>query len=286
MYGYNFSGSQDDNAYTDLALERRRADTHVDGIEYKREIAIGGVWERINVTTQKGAESIGRPIGIYDTLNLGRIDILDSDGIDDAKCEIEKELCYIFDESEAYPERILVVGLGNPSLTPDSLGYDTARLVKPTMHIKDFDEGYFKKLACSEIAVCTPGVFSMSGLDALVTVKGICDVIAPTAVIAIDAIASRAVERLGTTVQISNTGIIPGSGLGGVGQAIDRSALGIPVIAIGIPTVINSRHFSHKESKRDDYPSMFVSPKEINEIVEVGAEIISGGINRAFGLYI
>ena len=294
-YGYfcqrDYEG---DFPYTDLAAERRRADTDIPGVEYRREVNSIGEWERIEISSEEGARSIGRPMGIYDTLNISRMDLLDSESIEDAREEVRRELCYIFEKSEIIPERILVAGLGNPSLTPDSIGAECAKKVKPTMHIKEFDGAFFSGLGCSEIAVITPGVIGATGIEAADIIHGVCNIIKPNALIAIDALAARAVERLGTTVQICNTGIAPGSGLGNSRRALKRESLGIPVIAIGVPTVIDSRMFWYDSAGSDGYekssrmagPAMFVSPKEINEISTVGAEIIAGGINEAFGLSI
>jgi len=282
-----------DFPYTDLATERRRADVDLKGVDFKREAGLYGSWERIRITSPEGARCIGRPMGIYDTLLTERMDLIDEEGIEDASEEIARELCYLFDVGEIIPERILVVGLGNPRLSPDAIGVESAGAVKATMHIKSFDEALFRGLECSEIAVCIPGVASVSGMDASVSVRGICDAIRPNAVIAIDSLASRSVKRLGRTVQISNTGIFPGSGIGGLHSAINKGTVGVPVISIGVPTVIDSRMFwldaggSRSETEGNELAgaSMFVAPKEINGIVESGAKIIGGAINQAFGLY-
>ena len=276
---------------TDLACERRRADLDVSGVEYKREIGTVGEWERIKITNSEGARSIGRPIGIYDTLNLPRFDLIDRESVDDAGEEMRREMCHLFDECEINPERILVAGLGNRLLTPDSLGSAAAGRVRPTMHIKELDPTFFEGLGTSEICVITPGVASVSGLDAFTVIRGVLREVNPTAVIAIDALAARSAVRLGTTVQISSTGVYPGSGLGNSRSALSMESLGIPVIGIGVPTVIDSRMLWYDEARwqpgeKSDaaHSPMFVSPKEINEIVTVAAEIISYGINAAFGL--
>lgn len=289
MYGYfterNYKG---DFPYTDLACERRQADVTIPGVEYKREVSVGGAWERLKITSKKGAESIGRPLGIYDTLETGRLDLLDTEGIADATSEIARELCYILDATDVFPERILVVGLGNPALTPDAIGCEAAKVVKPTMHISEHDRRLFESLGCAEVAVCTPGVAATSGLDAAITIRGLCEAIGPDAVIAIDALASRSIDRLGSTIQICNTGISPGSGLGNPRVPICHETVGAPVIAIGVPTIIDSRMFSYNYAKECDaknHPRMFVSPKEINDIVYAAAQVIGGGINQAFGYY-
>lgn len=284
MYGY-FSerGYKGSCPYTDLALERRRADVEIPGVEYSKEKRPLGSWERIKICSKRGEESIGKPLGLYHTLNLPRFDRLSPDRLDDAKNEVAGELCRIFDDSDIFPGRILVVGLGSRVLTPDSIGCASAELVKPTMHIKEWDRKTFTRLGCAEIAVITPGVGASSGLDAAICVKGICDLIRPDAVIAIDALASESAERLGSTVQICNSGISPGSGIGNSRLAIGIETVGVPVIAIGVPTVIDSRVLCDADRLCEP---MFVSPREINEIVDCSAAIISGGINRAFGIWV
>ncbi len=278
--------------FTDLACERYRADTDVRGVSYKKIQSPAGIWERISITSVEGAKSIGRPMGIYDTLNVGRMDLLDEEQIADARDEIAEELKELFSEMNILARRILVVGLGNPHLTADSLGFATAEAVKPTIHIKNVDESFFSTLECSEIAVIKPGVPASSGLESIVTVSGIAKRINPNAIIAIDAVASSSASRLGSTIQISNTGIIPGGGLGNHKSAINEESTGAPVISIGVPTVMSSMLFCRDISSENqnhytakELRGMFVSPKEINEIVSVSAKIIGGGINRAFGLY-
>ena len=287
MYGYFTEKDLSDSLYTDLACERKKADTDIEGVEYKREVSVGGNWERIKITSEPGADLIGRPMGIYNTLEVASMDILDDESIDDAAGEIANELAYIFDISDIFPGRILVAGLGNQALTPDAIGYESAKKVKATMHIKEFDRTFFNTLNCAEIAVCTPGTNGMSGMDAARFIRSICNEIKPDAVIAIDALCSRSVKRLGTTVQICNTGITPGSGLGNARSAINELTVGVPVVAIGVPTVIDSRMFvCRDEGENTDLGSgMMVAPKEINEIVDAAARIIGGGINRAFGIY-
>lgn len=284
MYDY-FERRQEDeiSMFTDLAVERRRADTNTPGVKYeKKKTWSGFVWETVKITSEEGEASIGRPRGVYATLNLERIDDLDEDECENAQDELARKLCEMCDSDRIIPARILVVGLGNKNLTPDSLGAKSSEAVTATMHILGYDEDSFYNLECSEIAVIAPDVSAKSGLDAAVLVAGISEKIKPDLVIAIDALASRAPERLGRTIQISNTGIFPGSGVGNTRGEISRATLGIPVIAIGVPTVMDSRHFS-KGGIITGEP-MFVSPREIDGIVTVAAKIIGGSINQAFGI--
>ncbi len=271
---------------SDLALERRRVSTFVRGVDYKRDVCMGGVWERIKVTSDEGAKSIGRPIGLYDTLTLPSLDTIMPDDIEDAKDEIARELCRMCDLCDISPARILVVGLGNKDLTPDAIGPASAREVDATMHLKNEDRDLFETLGCSEICVLCPDVTSNSGISSAQIVKSVAASVKPTVIFAIDSLASRSKERLGNTVQISNTGIIPGTGVGHRGDVIDESLLGIPVIAIGVPTVISAASLSKNAfcSSENENDSFFVSPKGINKIVKNGAKIIGGGINQAFGI--
>ena len=270
--------------FSDLAVERRRADVEIPGIEFHTEKGAGGNWECVKIKSAEGAASIGRPIGTYDTLNTGRMELMNDDDIADATEEVARKLCQMLTELDVIPERILVVGLGNRNLTPDSVGPKAAETVRPTMHIKEFDEDTFDALECSEIAILSPGVSGMNGIDAAEIVKGVSRRISPDVVIAIDAIASRSVERLGSTVQISDTGIFPGSGVGNTRKALSEKTLGIPVISIGVPTVIDSRAFKGSFEPRDGRYGMLVAPKEIDEITNVAAKIVGEGINQAFGI--
>ena len=271
---------------SDLALERRRASCYVEGVEYKRDVCYGGVWERIKVTSEAGEKSIGRPMGLYDTLTLPPMDSIMPDDVEDAKDEIARELCRMCDLCDISPMRILVVGLGNRDLTPDAIGPASALEVDATMHIKKNDPDLFESLGCSEICVLCPDVTSKSGMSSADVVKGVVKEIKPSVIFAIDSLAARSSERLGNTVQVSSTGIIPGTGVGHRGARIDKESIGVPVIAIGVPTVISSRSVV-----RESCPEMrkygeeyFLSPKGINRIVKNGAKIIGGGINQAFGV--
>lgn len=271
---------------SDLAMERRRASTYVEGVEYRRDVCLGGVWERLKITSEAGEKSIGRPMGYYDTLTLPHMDGIMPDDIEDAKDEIARELCRMCDMCDVSPERILVVGLGNKDLTPDAIGPAAAGKVDATMHIKDADPELFEVMGCSEICVICPDVASNSGMRSAEIVKSVADTVKPTVVFAIDSLASRSSERLGNTVQVSSTGIIPGTGVGHAGAKIDEELLGVPVIAIGIPTVISTRSLckdTGDEGARST-SDLFVCPKGISRIVKNGAEIIGGGINQAFGI--
>ena len=266
---------------SDLALERRRANTELAGVRLERMRSAIGHWERLSITDEEAAESVGRPIGHYDTLSVGRMDKLDRDRTEDASDEVARQLCLMCEGLRVYPERILTVGLGNRSLTPDSTGPKTVSRVEATLHLCQYERELFDGLECSQIATLEPGVTANTGIDSRETVLGVCNRIKPDLVIAVDSITATSPERLGSTIQFSDTGIRPGSGMGRCRGAIDRDYLGIPVLAVGVPTVIDLRHLCQRRDVRD----MFVSPKDIDKIVDTASRIIAGGINQAFGVF-
>lgn len=269
---------------SDLAIERRRADPGEEGVALEREARGDFAWERIKISTIAGARSIGRPIGHYDTLTLPCLSEISEGEIYDGADEISRELCRLFDKNGIFPERLLVVGLGNPDLTPDAIGPKAADMTVATLHLKEICPESFYDLECSEIAVFSPGVRSVSGIESGLIVKSVCERLRPDAVIAIDAIATSSRERLGRTVQISDTGIFPGSGLGLRETPLDKERLGTPVIAIGVPTVISSGSLTEGD-KREKFDNMFFAPKDIDGIVKNAARVIGYGINQAFGIF-
>ena len=268
---------------SDLAVERRRADTSAAGIEYSKQPSLIGSWERIRVLTEEGEDAIGRPRGRYDTLHIPSMGELDGVDLEDAAEEVSRELCSLCDANKISPYRILVVGLGNGELTPDAVGPRAAGRISPTLHLAKCDREAFEALGCSEIAVVTPNVKGKSGLCTADLIGGVCERICPSLVIAVDSLAARSPSRLGTTLQFSDTGIHPGSGVGSHEAAIDEDLTGAPVIAIGVPTVIDSRLLVEGE-EGGATSNMLVCPKDIDTLVTNASKIISQGINQAFGL--
>lgn len=281
MYNYRFR--LQDGIYTDLACERRSCAHTTENVDYQRISCPVGSWERVRVKDEEGEKAIGRPKGVYDTLNLPRLDTLDEEFIYDAVEELAKRLCVLCTEDGIIPGRILVVGFGNKELTPDSTGPKTAIRVKPTLHISRYDKNAFLMLDCSEIAVFTPDVSASTGLNSLETVKSLVKELCPDLIIAVDSISTASPERLGRTVQISNTGIFPG-GIGNLAAPVTYSELGVPVIGIGVPTVIDARLFGNMNGEGKFGEPLLVSPREIDEITDVAARIIADAINQAFGL--
>ena len=272
---------------SDLALERMRAPLECEGVLFRREekMLAGKAlrWERIRIFSQEGAKAIGRPEGNYNTLSTERMDKLTREEISEVAREIADELKGLHPTQSLSSLMILVVGLGNMGLTPDSVGPRAASMINATLHVSRYDEELFESMNCAQIAVIAPGVRSESGIDAADAAGAICEVLLPDLVIAIDSLAARDISRLGTTVQISDTGIFPGSGIGGRRMPINEETMGAPVISIGIPTVISASDLCLGEC--DAAPSdLFVSPTVIDAIAKSGAEIISKAVNMAFGI--
>lgn len=278
---------------SDLACERHRADERQPGIERRVEEANGLRLERISVTSEEGAASIGRPMGHYDTLTTPPLDTLDEAMREITAEAVSRELSKLaLGRIGHTPSSLLVVGLGNASMTADAIGPQTAEKIHATRHIRAYDEAMFRALACAEIAVLQPGVSAQSGLDAADIVQHLCRSIRPEAVLVFDALAARATDRLGCTIQLADTGISPGSGVGNHRKALDADTLGCPVLSVGVPTVTDSRIFFREEAARcgisaADVPSgegMFVSPRGIDEIVACASDILSSAVNRTFGI--
>ena len=253
-------------------------------ISYEKRICLPGTWDVVRISSADGEKSIGRPIGRYDTLSVRRLDALDDDELIDVQEELARRLCEFMEELGASPERLLIVGLGNKSLCADAIGPKAASKVRPTMHIKEYDAEYFYELECSELAVLTPGVSAHTGMDSAMLIRAVTDAIRPDAVIAIDSLMTSSRNRLGSTFQISDTGLFPG-GLGNMKTPITRRGVGVPVIGIGVPTVMDSRLFINERRISDiDLQPLFISPREIDEITDNAAAAIGGAINQAFGL--
>lgn len=264
--------------YTDLMSERQRVGG--DGIDFKRNNGRCGVWERIHVMSEAAAEKIGRPIGHYHTFNVQGLDMIDSYDAEDIAEEIASELWHLCEFNALVPKKLLVVGLGNEELTPDSLGPLAAKQIEATMHLRASMPDMFAALGCIEIASLRPGVVAQSGIESTEAVVAISERMKPDVIIAIDALCAESETRLGCTVQLSDTGIFPGSGVGNPRGKITKETVGCPVLSIGIPTVIDAGIIS----KRAFGERMLVTPRGINAIVKTGSAIVADSINRAFGV--
>ena len=193
---------------------------------------------------------------------------------------------------------MLAVGLGNRAMTADAVGPESIRAMTATRHLRIEDPELFAKYSEAELSLLAPGVMGETGIEAVELVAGAVKAAAPELVIAVDALAARSVTRLATTVQLSDTGIRPGSGVGNSRRAIDRETLGVPVLAIGIPTVVSSHTLVYDAFRQagiadgeipdrlrellSEGASFFVSPRESDTVTERAAQLVANAVNSSF----
>lgn len=253
---------------TDLAVEcfESAVKTKLDGVIVRENNAV----TTVEVTNENGALALGKPKGKYVTLNVQSF-VTDTNVFDERLNEFSSVLKTVLPKNAA---SVLVVGVGNENITADSLGPKTNDYVLATRHILPDLQ---KSLAADDlfnVATLTTGVLGETGIETAEIVKGIVRQISPDCVIAVDALAASSAERLGTTIQFSDSGISPGSGVGNHRDEISSTTVGVPVIAIGIPTVVSTGVISG-----DGNDTAFVTPREIDRITEQGAKLIGMGIN-------
>jgi spore protease len=278
---------------TDLALEEREKieGKEPPGVDMEKEEKGDAKICRIKILTRRGEKELNKPKGSYITVELSPL----SDSSIDMADKIEivaEEIKRLLPDGE-----ILTVGLGNSEVTPDALGPLSAGEILATRHIRGeiarsigFDD-------LRAVSVIEPGVLGNTGIESSEIIKGICDKTHPQAVIVIDALASRKLSRLGATIQISDTGISPGSGVGNHRKEISEKTIGVPVIAIGVPTVVDCATLTYdlvSEAGRSEFDfeklrelieprgaTMVVTPREIDLLVSRAARLVAMAINRA-----
>ncbi len=277
------------NFRTDLALERREMiNEDIEGVEVSKTENDECKTTIIEIKTEEAARRLGKGIGKFITLEMNAFsnEAAVSDGRLKAITESIKELLPQGDGT------VLVAGVGNEDITSDALGPDTASLVFATRHIDreiQIAAGFTEEL--HPVAVVSAGVLGKTGIESGEYIKSICEAVKPQCVITIDALAAGSVERLGTTVQMSDTGIAPGSGIGNTRARIDEKFLGVPVIAIGIPTVVDAISLSSElsgispekldKSKLLNGGRMIVAPKDIDLLVKNASYLLALSINCA-----
>ncbi len=278
------------NFRTDLALERKEyLDRHdIDGIISHKKTVDGITVDTITVTNETGERSLGKPIGTYITVETVPF-TRNSDLFSPSLYVLRDELKGLLPEEKGC---VLVAGLGNEEITPDALGPRCISLLFATRHIP---EDFAREIGFSSlrpVAGIVPGVLGKTGMESSEIISGIVKKIKPCAVIVIDALASRSTERLGRTVQLSDSGISPGSGVGNHRQTISEKTLGVPVIAVGVPTVVDGRTLAYdileksgltekQINKADIKDTMMVTPKEIDALIERASRLIAMAINTA-----
>lgn len=227
------------NFRTDLALERRdlyrkahNIENEVEGIETEEEkISDDLIVSRVKVTNEKGEEAIGKPQGNYITIDIKKLKIATEDEIQKASEVVTKELKALLDKHANSQEPILVVGLGNIYVTPDALGPKVINEIDITRHLLEYMPEVLDKNT-REVSAISPGVLGTTGIETLEILKGIVENVKPKLVIVIDALASRSIERISSSIQIADTGIVPGAGVGNARKELTQNTLGIPVIAM------------------------------------------------------
>ena len=288
---------------TDLACEVSRRLGKIEGTEYSEDEKYFCRIERLKIKTESASKKLGRPIGSYVTVFTQKLWILYDDELSAIAEIIAKELRPLILSStstECLTEdlSVLVVGLGNSSITADAIGPEALARLTATRHVKIYDEEIFKDLGLCEISAIAPGVLGKTGIETLEMIKAAVNEVRPNIVIAIDALAAGDIERLATTIQISSTGINPGAGIGNLRSGLNEDTLGVPVISIGVPTVADSSTiiydaFSKAEISElptsiqrhlDNCSKYYVTPKESDLITEKASIIISRAITDALSI--
>jgi len=307
------------NFRTDLALERRDIYQkmnnlkQIDGIESAEEQIDEKIKvSRVKITNQNGENAIGKPIGNYITIDVKNLKLATEEDIQKTAETLTNELRNIIDIHTDKQGDILIVGLGNIYVTPDSLGPKVINEIDVTRHIIKYLPQYVEE-GTRPVSAISPGVLGTTGIETVEILKGIVDNIQPKLLVVIDALASRSIERISSTIQLSDTGIVPGAGVGNTRQEISQASLGVPVIAIGIPTVVElatlvsdgidifinrlqekaeSNEYLNKLRQDDKYEevkealnvgeyNMIVTPKEIDDLIENMKDVVARGINFA-----
>lgn len=263
-------------ARTDLAVEARSlhlADGTLHGVTAQERTLDGFSTTSVRITSEEGAKKLCKPTGAYHSVSL--VPVLRRE--EDAFARATQLLSSLLRETlPLSPEQsVLVVGLGNRAITPDAVGPDTAENVLATRHLRKQMPEQFQYMR--GVSVLVPGVLGMTGIESAEMVKTLCAEIEADAVVVIDALACSEPERLCRTVQITDAGIVPGSGVGNDRAAFDRHSLGVPVAAVGVPTVMDAGIFSGDS----DAKGLFITPRDIDTVVRDFSKVIAYAVNLA-----
>lgn len=293
---------------TDLALEARESFPE-DDVEIKGVVLTEDYDEKnkIRVSTvvikdEKGAKAMQKPIGTYITIEAPELSQADDDYHKPASEIIARNLKKL--AGDLKKEEVLVVGLGNREVTPDSLGPQVVDNLFVTRHlVREFGSDFKEKNRLGTVSAISPGVMAQTGMETLEIIKGIIKETKPKLLIVIDALASRSVNRLNTTIQLTDTGISPGSGVGNNRKALNEETLGTKVIALGVPTVVDAATIVSdtlttymqksgfdeadifqfiSEINNQTINNMFVTPKNIDESVKRISYTVSEALNSCF----
>ena len=295
---------------TDLALEAResigKAEEELRGVaveEYDRE-EIQVHITKVVISSKNGAKAMNKPMGSYITLEAPAMQEADEDYHREISEELAGQIRSIIPGAET-EQSILVVGLGNRDVTADALGPGVVDNLLVTRHIvREYGKAAYNKERMNMVSGIVPGVMAATGMEAAEIVRGVVDQTEPDLVIVVDALAARSTKRLNRTIQVTDTGIQPGSGVGNHRNALTKDSLGVPVIAIGVPTVVDAATIvgdaiSKMESETGEQMRMFrpdrirtmtelnnmyMTGKNIDEIIKRLSYTISEALNIAFEL--
>ncbi len=264
---------------TDLAIEHDcTVDEKTKGIKQTEEQS-GSIKTTVTqVLDGDGEHLIGRPCGTYVTVEFPDIESLADTG------ELEAALAGALGKFKKPVGTVLAVGLGNTDITPDAVGPLTADGILATRHIAGKFAESVGLYGLKSVAVATPGVLGKTGIEAVELVKSAADAVKPETVFVIDALAAKSPERLFKTVQLCDTGIRPGSGVKNSRSELSEKTVGVPVIALGVPTVTDAESlaFSLTGKEPETESGMFVTPKEVDLLTEKMSKILSSVLNRYF----
>ena len=238
---------------TDLALEERESfpgdGGEIAGVSLRewQDKAKQVKLTEVKILDQRGAKAMGKPKGTYLTLEADQLAEKDEDYHEQVSEELAKHIRRLISHMVQGEEwKILVVGLGNPSVTPDALGPKAVGQLQVTRHLEQqYGEGFCREKGLPVLSGIVPGVMAQTGMETAEILKGIIEETKPDLLIAIDALAARSIRRLGTTIQVTDTGIHPGSGVGNHRHSLTKESLGVPVLAIGVPTVVGAAAIVH-----------------------------------------
>ena len=273
------------NARTDLAIEK---DSFISGDRPKgirRKIFETEKTKvtKISVLDKEAAKVIGKPVGEYITVELDEFSY-DTELLDDRMKSISTQISSLLPKGDG---TVLVAGIGNKDITPDALGPRCAEGIFSTRHITSELAEEIGLDFLNPVCSLATGVLGQTGIETGEIIKSVADAIKPKAVIVIDALAAAGLERLGRTVQITDTGITPGSGVGNKRAEISKNTLGVPVIAIGVPTVVDAVTLARAmtgnktATENAEAQNMMVTPREIDVMIERAAKLIALCVNCA-----
>lgn len=306
------------NFRTDLALERNEVYkeknklNEIDGVSVNNETINEVEISRIKILNEEGEKILQKPAGTYITLDVKKLKLADEERLSKIAETVADELRKIVGEHVNETEDILVVGLGNLYVTPDALGPKVVPEIEVTRHILEYMPSIMPE-DTRPVSAISPGVLGVTGIETMEILKGVVQNVKPKLLIVIDALATRSIDRISSSIQIADTGIVPGAGVENTRKEISKRTLGIPVIAIGIPTVVDlatitnecidifieslqekamSNDYLNKLKENDNYEeikealvpkdyNMIVTPKEIDKLIENMSKIVSSAINMA-----